>query len=72
MSHFAYIFRITSNALSLCIKIEFSRSILYCSTLNIFFLNDNLVKVARDIMKQEGGDPKLIPKWKSSDFDSIY
>ncbi|MFB0771684.1 histidine phosphatase family protein [Proteus cibi] len=34
--------------------------------------HDNLVKVVRDIMKREGGDPKLIPKWKSSDFDSIY
>lgn len=34
--------------------------------------HDNLVKVARDIMKRVGGDPKLIPKWKSNDFDSIY
>ncbi|QAV22150.1 histidine phosphatase family protein [Proteus hauseri] len=34
--------------------------------------HDNLVKVTKEIMKQEGGDPDLIPKWKSSDFDSIY
>lgn len=34
--------------------------------------HDNLVKVARDIMKHEGGDPNLIPKWKGGDFDSIY
>lgn len=42
------------------------------SVIFIAWEHDNLVKVARDIMKKEGGDPKLIPKWKSSDFDSIY
>ncbi|GLX63411.1 hypothetical protein KMU_14520 [Proteus vulgaris] len=42
------------------------------SVIFIAWEHDNLTKVARDIMKQEGGDPKLIPKWKSSDFDSIY
>ncbi|QEZ92892.1 histidine phosphatase family protein [Proteus sp. CD3] len=42
------------------------------SVIFIVWEHDNLTKVARDIMKQEGGDPKLIPKWKSSDFDSIY
>ncbi|MEQ4987723.1 histidine phosphatase family protein [Proteus sp. fly-1089] len=42
------------------------------SVIFIAWEHDNLVKIARDIMKKEGGDPKLIPKWKSSDFDSIY
>ncbi|NBN60085.1 histidine phosphatase family protein [Proteus sp. G2639] len=42
------------------------------SVIFIAWEHDNLVKVARDIMKKEGGDPKLIPKWKSNDFDSIY
>ncbi|MEQ4923282.1 histidine phosphatase family protein [Proteus hauseri] len=42
------------------------------SVIFIAWEHDNLVKVAKDIMKQEGGDPDLIPKWKSSDFDSIY
>lgn len=42
------------------------------STIFIVWEHDNLVKVARDIMAQEGGDPNLIPKWKSNDFDSIY
>ncbi|WP_193014775.1 histidine phosphatase family protein [Proteus sp. FME41] len=42
------------------------------SIIFIAWEHDNLVKVARDIMKREGGDPKLIPKWKSRDFDSIY
>ncbi|CRL60956.1 histidine phosphatase family protein [Proteus vulgaris] len=42
------------------------------SVIFIAWEHDNLVKVARDIMKKEGGDPKLIPKWKGSDFDSIY
>lgn len=42
------------------------------SVIFIAWEHDNLVKVAKDIMKQEGGDPDLIPKWKNSDFDSIY
>lgn len=28
--------------------------------------------VARDIVKSHGGDPGTVPKWHSSDFDSIY
>jgi hypothetical protein len=28
--------------------------------------------LARALMKEHGGDPKLVPDWKGSDFDSIY
>lgn len=34
--------------------------------------HDNLVKAAKSIIKSEGGNPDVIPKWQSSDFDSIY
>lgn len=34
--------------------------------------HDNLVKVAKNIMLQQGGDPNLIPKWQGGDFDSLY
>lgn len=42
------------------------------SLIFIAWEHDNLVKVVKNIMKQEGGDPELIPKWKGHDFDSIY
>ncbi|WP_337049251.1 histidine phosphatase family protein [Serratia fonticola] len=32
----------------------------------------NLVLVARDIVKSEGGDPAIIPNWSDNNFDSIY
>lgn len=42
------------------------------SVIFIAWEHDNLVKAAKDIMKHEGGNPDLIPKWPGSDFDSIY
>lgn len=38
----------------------------------IVWEHDNLVKIVKNIMKNKGGDPNLIPKWKKDDFDSIY
>lgn len=42
------------------------------SVIFIAWEHDNLVKAAKDIMKHEGGDADLVPKWPGSDFDSIY
>jgi len=46
---------------------EYENSVIF-----IAWEHDNLVKAARDIMKNEGGNPDEIPKWQSIDFDSIY
>jgi hypothetical protein len=29
-------------------------------------------KLARELVKQFGGDPAVVPRWQSGDFDSIY
>ncbi len=42
------------------------------SVIFIAWEHDNLVKAARNIMKNEGGNPDEIPKWQGIDFDSIY
>ncbi|HHQ2585810.1 TPA: histidine phosphatase family protein [Providencia rettgeri] len=42
------------------------------SVIFIAWEHDNLVKAARDIMQNEGGNSGEIPKWQSNDFDSIY
>ncbi len=46
---------------------EYKNSVIF-----ITWEHDNLVKVAKSIMKSEGGNPDEIPKWQGSDFDSIY
>ncbi|WP_392565430.1 histidine phosphatase family protein [Utexia brackfieldae] len=34
--------------------------------------HNNLTKIVQGIISQAGGDPTIVPKWKGSDFDSIY
>lgn len=46
---------------------EYENSVIF-----IAWEHDNLVNVAKDIMKSENGDPAVIPKWPGDDFDSIY
>lgn len=46
---------------------QYKNSVIY-----LVWEHDNLVKLAKNIMKSEGGNPDEIPKWKGSDFDSIY
>jgi hypothetical protein len=31
-----------------------------------------IVRLAQHLMADDGGDPNVVPDWKSSDFDSIY
>lgn len=42
------------------------------STIFIAWQHENLVKIARAVYKNQGGDPKEIPDWKKDDFDSLY
>lgn len=46
---------------------EYHNALIY-----VVWEHDNLVKVAKNIMHQQGGDPNLIPKWERGDFDSLY
>ncbi|KPD02374.1 histidine phosphatase family protein [Moellerella wisconsensis] len=42
------------------------------SVIFVAWEHDNLVKTAKAIMEQLGGDSEQVPKWKGDDFDSIY
>lgn len=42
------------------------------ATVLISWEHKQLVKLARNIVKESGGDKALVPKWPGEDFDSMY
>lgn len=42
------------------------------ATVLIGWEHKQIVKLARNILKDEGGNKALVPKWDGTDFDSIY
>lgn len=42
------------------------------ATLLVAWEHKQLVKLARDLLDHNGGDPRQVGKWPGSDFDSIY
>ncbi len=42
------------------------------ATVFVVWQHRYLIKIAKDVMRDMGGDPYLVPDWRSDDFDSMY